>query len=443
MLRSVFAAFLFFSSVVGTIAGGHIALVVGVSNYEHAGRLPSTLYDAQDMAAALKRLGFDVEILLDPARSALEAAVRRYGDRSVSAEVSLFYYSGHALESAGRNWMLPSTASLATERDLRFEAIDLNTIQEQTDGAARVSIIFLDACRDNPFARRMSVNRRDLSPRGLARVDVMLGGVLVAFSTGPGQVALDSVSAKRNSPFTAALLKHIETPGLEIKSLLARVTKDVVEETKGVQRPWQNSSLEGDFYFIPPPVVAAASSSQSLMTLDSMFWDSVKTSQNPGDFKAYLARFPKGVFVDLAQNRLATLHQDTVPSPKPPNAPQVPQPSKVLPPQVLSPGSSPPTISSRDRNEAIGLIERARSFIRAGDITSARLALRRAYGLGDAQAALELGGTYDPLMLKRLNSTVSNSFADADQARDWYIKAAESGSVDAIYRMKQLSLENH
>jgi hypothetical protein len=96
---------------------------------------------------------------------------------------------------------------------------------------------------------------------------------------------------------------------------------------------------------------------------------------------------------------LATLHQDIVPSAKPPNAPQVPQPSKVLPPQVLSPSSSPPTLSSRDRNEAIGLIERARSFIRVGDITSARLALRRAYEFGDAQAALQLGGTYDPLML--------------------------------------------
>jgi len=433
MLRGVFAAVVLCSTVVNALAGGRVALVIGVSNYEHAGRLANTLNDANDMTATLKRLSFDVETLLDPNRFALEGAVRRYGDRSLNADVSLFYYSGHALESAGRNWLMPATASPATERDLRFEAVDLNTVQEQADGAARISIIFLDACRDNPFSRRLSARRRDLSPRGLARVDVTLGGVLVAFSTGPGQVAIDGVGDKRNSPFTAALLKHIETPGLEIKSLLARVTKDVVEETKGMQRPWQNSSLEGDFYFLPPPVAAAASSTQSLVTLDSMFWDSIKASHNPADFKAYLTRFPNGVFVELAQNRLATLQQGVAPGSKSTDSPQVPQPQAPSPrPAVLSP----------DRNETSRMIERARALVAVGDILSARIVLRRAYERGDERAALELGGTYDPRMLKRLNVTINNSLADPIQARDWYIKAAELGSVDAIYRINELDLQN-
>ncbi len=409
MLRSVFAAVLWFSMLVNALAGGRVALVVGVSNYEHAGRLANTLNDANDMAAVLKRLNFDVETLLDPNRLALEGAVRRYGDRSVSADVSLFYFSGHALEQASRNWLLPASASLATERDLRFEAVDLNTVQEQADGAARISIIFLDACRDNPFSRRLAVARRGESPRGLARVDVTLGGVLVAFSTGPGQVAIDGIGAKRNSPFTAALLKHIETAGLEIKSLVARVTKDVVEETNGVQRPWQNSSLEGDFYFLPPPVVAAASSSQSLVTLDSMFWDSIKASRNPGDFKAYLTRFPDGVFVELAQNRLAALQQDAAPGAKSVGSPQV-----TLPQAPRSP--RPAVLPGRD--ETTSMIERARGLVATGDIPAARIVLRRAYERGDERAALELGGTYDPRVLKRLNVTVNNSLADAALARD-------------------------
>src|SRR5215471_11882097 len=295
MLRGVLVAFLFLSSFVGAHAGGRVALVVGVSNYEHAGRLSSTLNDAKDMTAALKRLRFDVELLQDPSRSALEAAIRRFGDRSIGAEVSLFHFSGHALESAAHNWLLPATAKVATERDLRFEAVDLNTIEEQAEGVAKVSIVFLDACRDNPFVRRLSGARRDVSPHGLARVDIAAGGVVVAFSTAPGQVALDTTSAKRNSPFTAALLSHIETPGLEIKNLLALVTKDVVEETKGMQRPWLNSSLEGDFYFLPPPA-AAAPSGESVVALDGMFWDSIKASQNPADFRAYLTKFPSGVF---------------------------------------------------------------------------------------------------------------------------------------------------
>jgi hypothetical protein len=434
MLRSVFAAVLWFSMLANAFAGGRVALVVGVSNYEHAGRLANTINDANDMAAALKRLNFEVETLLDPNRLALEGAVRRYGDRSVNTDVSLFYFSGHALEWASRNWLLPASASLATERDVRFEAIDLNTVQEQADGAARVSIIFLDACRDNPFSRRLAVTRRGVSPRGLARVDVTVGGVLVAFSTGPGQVAIDGIGAKRNSPFTAAVLKHIEIPGLEIKSLLARVTKDVVEETKGVQRPWQNSSLEGDFYFLPPPVVAAASPAQSPVTLDSMFWDSIKASRNPADFKAYLTRFPNGVFVELAQNRLAALQQDAAPGTKSVGSPQLAMPQARSPqPAVLSP----------DRDETTSMIERARALVATGDISAARIVLRRAYERGDERAALELGGTYDPRVLKRLNITVNNSLADAAQARDWYIKAAELGSIDAIYRINELDLQNH
>jgi Caspase domain len=377
MLRSVFAAVLLLSSLVAAHAASRVALVVGVSNYERAGHLPNTLNDAKDMAAALKRLGFDVDTLLDPNRSTLEAAVRRYGNQSIGADVSLFYYSGHALEWSSHNWLLPVTASLATERDLRFEAVDLNTIQEQTYGAAKVSIFFLDACRDNPFAQRLSVSRREISSRGLALIDVGGGGILVAFSTAPGQIALDSTGAKRNSPFTAALLNHIETPGLEIKSLLARVTKDVVEETKGIQRPWQNSSLEGDFFFVQPPPTAPTSA-QALAALEGIFWDSIKTSRNPADFNAYLTKFPKGVFVELAQNRLAALQQDA--ASKPPEA-GPPQPSPA--PLSVTPSQSPaPPPSSSNSNEVSGLIDRARALISVGDVHSARLVLRRAFERG-------------------------------------------------------------
>src|SRR5262245_29888181 len=311
MLRNVVAVtILFLASSFGLAHtdGPRVALVVGVSSYEHAGSLPNTLNDANDMTAALKRLGFDVEMVLDPGRSSLEAAVRRYGDRSVGAEVSVFHYSGHALEAGGRNWLLPATVNLNSERDLRFEAVDLNLILEQTDGAAKVSIVFLDACRDNPFAGRIAASGRNLS-RGLARVEVTASEVLVAFATAPGRVALDGIGSKKNSPFTAALLGHLETAGVEVKSLLSRVTKDVVAETKGKQRPWQNSSLEGDFYFKPPQAPVGAPAGLSSANIEAIFWESIKTSRNPADFAAYLVQFPKGVFVGLARNRLAMLKQ--------------------------------------------------------------------------------------------------------------------------------------
>jgi uncharacterized caspase-like protein/lipoprotein NlpI len=315
--------------------GRRIALVVGVSNYEHAGYLPNTINDAKDMSEALKRMGFDVDTLLDPSRTILEAALRRYGDRSTGADVSVFHYSGHALEAGGHNWILPATANINSERDLRFEAIDLDTILAQTDGAARVSIVFLDACRDNHLARRISSVGRALT-RGLARIDMTAGGVLVAFSTAPGQIALDGEGASKNSPFTAALLSHIETPGLEIKSLLARVTKDVVEETKGKQRPWQNSSLEGEFYFQPAQGGAAAPVAPSAVNLDVIFWESIKSSHDPKDFEAYLAQFQNGVFVELARNRLTMLRKQAAAIPaqrqvSPPVAqdPPLPTPQKL------------------------------------------------------------------------------------------------------------------
>src|SRR5712664_2535460 len=117
MLRAVVATILFLASsfVLAHAEGGRVALVVGVSKYEHAPSLPNTLNDAKDMSAALKRLGFDVETVLDPSRSAFEAAVRRYGDRSVGAEESVFHYSGHALETNGHNWLLPATVNLSSE----------------------------------------------------------------------------------------------------------------------------------------------------------------------------------------------------------------------------------------------------------------------------------------------------------------------------------------
>jgi hypothetical protein len=285
-----------------------VALVVGVSNYEYAAMLRNTINDAQDMTVALKRLGFDVETVLDPSRATLEAAVRRYGDRSAGVEASVFHYSGHALEAGGRNWLLPASAKINSERDLRFEAIDLSTILEQTDGATQTSIVFLDACRDNPFVGRIAGAGRGLS-RGLAGIEMTASGVLVAFATAPGQVALDGLAGKRNSPFTAALLSQIETAGLELKALLVRVTKEVVELTNGKQRPWQNSSLDREFYFVPPPASAASSITPSAINLEAVFWDSIKKSRDPADFHAYLRQFPTGTFAQLARNRLNMLQR--------------------------------------------------------------------------------------------------------------------------------------
>jgi hypothetical protein len=292
--------------------GEKIALVVGVSAYRNVPVLKNTQNDAQDVAQVLKRLGFGVDLVIDPDRPTLEGAVRRLGARAQNAEAAVFYYAGHALEMGGRNWLVPATADIQGERDLRFEALDLDSVVEQSDRGARVTLILLDACRDNPFSRRLGGGGRDVRQTGLVPVPAGTG-TLIAFATAPGTVALDGTG--RNSPFTTALLKNIERPDLEVRQLMSEVRKEVRETTNGRQIPWENSALEGPFFFNPAPIApprpqattprrTAAGDEPSPAAMERLFWESIKDSTNPADFEAYLERFPNGVFAPIARNRL-------------------------------------------------------------------------------------------------------------------------------------------
>jgi uncharacterized caspase-like protein len=225
-----------------------VALVVGVSNYQVAPKLPNSVNDANAVGAALKRLGFSTEIVIDPDRRQFEDAVRRIGQTADAAEASVFYFAGHALEAAGQNLLLPVGANIKSARDLRYETIDLNAILESIAGRSRVSLLFLDSCRDNPFSSQLAGTTRSTSFRGLGAVDATVG-TLIAFATAPGKVAEDG--DQKNSPFTTALLKHLETPGIEVRRMLSEVRREVRLSTGGRQLPWENSALEGDFYFKP------------------------------------------------------------------------------------------------------------------------------------------------------------------------------------------------
>jgi hypothetical protein len=286
-----------------------VALVVGVANYAHAPALAHSLNDARDIAAALRRLNFDVDLVLNPDRATLENAVRSLGRKSHGADATLFYFSGHALESGGINWLLPISADVRTNNDLRFEGLDLGAVLEQSTGAAQVSLVLLDACRDDPFKQRLGATR-DLTRSGLAPATAIATGTYIAFATAPGMVAGDGEGP--HSPFTAALLKYMETPGLELRQMMSRVRGDVEAATDDKQIPWDSSSLRGDFYFAPTAasvrVNQAINGSGPQLDLDALFWESVKDSKNPKDLNAYLLKFPQGVFAEIARNRLAELH---------------------------------------------------------------------------------------------------------------------------------------
>ena len=194
------------------LADKRLALVIGNSAYKNAPALKNPANDASDIADALQRLGFEVIRGVDLDYSAMRLMVRRFGEKLANADVALLFYAGHGLQVAGKNYLVPIDAQIETQADLDFGTIDLDLVLRGMEADARTNIIFLDACRDNPLAanltRRLGTRSGTVS-RGLAQVDTAVG-TLIAFSTQPGNVALDGEG--RNSPFTAALLKTIEVP---------------------------------------------------------------------------------------------------------------------------------------------------------------------------------------------------------------------------------------
>jgi uncharacterized protein len=242
-------------------AGTRLALVIGNGKYVNVPTLENPPNDAADLANALRSVGFEVIEQRDASRDAMTKALREFSARLRGADMALFFYAGHGMQMNGENYLIPVDADIQTPADLRFNTVDLTDIQQEMEGSGRVNIIILDACRNNPFAERLAQGGRAAPSRGLGRIDAVGEGSLIVYSTQPNNVALDG--AGRNSPFTAALIKHVTTPGIEVRQMLSRVRGDVLASTERRQTPWDSSSLTGDVYLAgaaasqPAPVVAA------------------------------------------------------------------------------------------------------------------------------------------------------------------------------------------
>ena len=229
-------------------AAGRVALVVGNSAYEYIGVLPNPGNDAADVGVALRRLGFEVTVARDADRAALNDALRAFTRRSAGADVALVFYAGHGMEMDGVNYLLPVDAQLERDTDVRFETVSLDDVLAVTEGAA-LRLVILDACRNNPLARSMQRTRasRRVSRGSFGDLNEDLLGdeMLVAYAAAAGTTAADGDG--RNSPYTAALLAHLEQP-LELSALFRRVRARVLETTEGAQRPHEYGSLLGDHY---------------------------------------------------------------------------------------------------------------------------------------------------------------------------------------------------
>jgi hypothetical protein len=277
-----------------------VALVIGNGNYKHTARLTNPVNDASDVGAALERLGFDVLRGIDVSHAGMRDVIRTFSQKVVGADVALVFYAGHGLQVDGKNYLLPVDAQIETRADLEFGSIDLNLLLSFMEGQAKTSIIFLDACRDNPMGTKLTRGTRSASVgRGLAQVASGVG-TLIAFATQPGNVALDGEG--RNSPFTSALLTIMERPGLPLSEVMISVRNEVLKTTGGKQLPWEHSSLTGQFYFKPAEPGSAASADQN--GLELAFWNSIQGSRNPQLYEAYLRRYPNGSFAEIARINL-------------------------------------------------------------------------------------------------------------------------------------------
>ncbi|MBW6398034.1 caspase family protein [Roseomonas sp. HJA6] len=225
-------------------AARRIALVIGNGAYQGgAPALANPPRDAQAMAQTLERLGFRVELLVDADGGGMAAAVRRLADAAPGAEAALLFFAGHAAEIGGHNLIFPVDLSRVRDASsLAAAGLRYDDIAAALQGRAATTLIFLDACRDNPFGPAVSGTA---TRHGLARV-ASAEGTLIAFATAPGEVAMDGDGT--NSPFTTALLRYMETPDIEIRDMLTRVRRSVRQATGGRQVPWDNSSLLGPFF---------------------------------------------------------------------------------------------------------------------------------------------------------------------------------------------------
>jgi hypothetical protein len=241
----------------GDSVSKRIALVVGNSAYKRTPKLANPSNDAADISRILRFLGFVVIDGLDLDKAAFDRKLREFAGALGGADAGVFFYAGHGLQVNGQNYLVPVDAQLTTASALDLEMVRVDFVQRIMESETQTNILFLDACRDNPLARNLAraLGTRSIQiGRGLAAIESG-AGTLISFSTQPGNVALDGTD--RNSPFTGALVKRLQSMNDDLSSVLIAVRNDVMSVTERKQVPWEHSALTGRFYFGTVPAHVA------------------------------------------------------------------------------------------------------------------------------------------------------------------------------------------
>jgi uncharacterized caspase-like protein len=283
-----------------------VALVLANSAYENAARLSNPANDAAAVAATLKGAGFDViDSRLDLRIVDMRRALRDFADQARDADIAVIYFAGHGIEIDGTNYLIPTDAALERDTDIYDEAFSLDRVLLAIEPAKMLRLVIVDACRNNPFADRMkrTVGSRAVT-RGLARIEPATSNTLVAFAAKAGSTALDGNGT--NSPYATALVKHIATPGLDLRRAFGFVRDDVMRVTGNKQEPYLYGSLGGeDVALVPNPVASTpAANAQSEIRRD---YELALQLGNKEAISAFLAQYPEGYYSTLAKLQLAKI----------------------------------------------------------------------------------------------------------------------------------------
>jgi uncharacterized caspase-like protein len=295
--------------------GTRYALVIGNGDYKNTILLANPSKDAKDVAKALENVGFTVTLQTDASLSQMESAIREFSSaaKRASAQTVLFFYAGHGVQFEGVNYLLPIDADIQKDYELRSKAVSMDLVSDSLDDTdSDFNLILLDACRDNPFATSRG------GDRGLTAMGGRNSESMVVFSTSPGSVAQDGEGI--NSPFVTALKQNLYTPDLEVRQLVAAVSKGVQKLTKGQQVPWVNTSFTGSFYFVTAEQQvqsSRASSSrlqQEIESLEKEIAERQKAMANTTDVEtlSYLSEAQQKAMIAEATKRFETLQVDQI-----------------------------------------------------------------------------------------------------------------------------------
>ena len=290
-----------------------VALVVGNGAYQHAAPLPNPTRDAKAITQMFQAAGFDTVLLRnDVGNLDFKRALRDFFAVAKGADIAVVFFAGHGIQIADQNYLIPVDARLAQDYDATDEAISLDRVIEAIEPAARLRLVVLDACRDNPFLVKMQRRgaTRQIASRGLSKVEPVLNNTLIAYAAKAGSTAEDG--AGEHSPFTTALIKHVAEPGLDIRLALGRVRDEVLRNTRNDQEPFVYGSLGGGSVSLVPPVTVAKPAAPAEVRADYELVERINTRKA---WELFINQHKSGMYVDLARERLRMLEREEVAAP--------------------------------------------------------------------------------------------------------------------------------